>query len=298
MSSSTRKGPVWGKPRCFGGSEAPGGGGAHGFGQHGFRDDFKRPARVVMVLVGGGGASGTGLSSTRTQRGAAGSHSSTQLMGLHHPRSDWAKAAAEGSSSARAARSRVIARFMPLHSPPPPFEIAKIYALRTLRAVPKRLDKSLLYPATKPFEGVARGLEMVALVRTVAYLAWRRRAGRSCSARVATGLPRFTLARPAPDKAVERSSPSGCRPHFVSHGPMALPPKRITINLSPADLPKADRITTAARGWPLLGQRWRDRLRAAGDVIVVGELALDGGVVASPGVLIAARHASEAGAGA
>ena len=75
---------------------------------------------------------------------------------------------------------------------------------------------------------------MVALVRTVAYLGLEARAI-EVQCQVAPGLPRFSVVG-LPDKAVGESR-ERVQAALSAMG-LALPPKRITINLSPADLPK------------------------------------------------------------
>ncbi len=75
---------------------------------------------------------------------------------------------------------------------------------------------------------------MVALVHTVAYLGLEAR-GVEVQCQIAPGLPRFNVVG-LPDKAVKESQE---RVHAaLSAMGLSLPPKRITINLSPADLPK------------------------------------------------------------
>ena len=78
---------------------------------------------------------------------------------------------------------------------------------------------------------------------------------------------------------------------------LALPPKRITINLSPADLPKEGSHYDLPVALALLASMGVTDAEQLGDWIAVGELALDGRIVASPGVLLAALHASEQDAG-
>jgi magnesium chelatase family protein len=75
---------------------------------------------------------------------------------------------------------------------------------------------------------------LVAHVATVAFLGWRREASNARSASRA-GLPGFIVVG-LPDKAV-RESTERVRAALSAIG-LALPPKRITVNLSPADLPK------------------------------------------------------------
>src|SRR3546814_2965994 len=78
---------------------------------------------------------------------------------------------------------------------------------------------------------------------------------------------------------------------------LALPPKRITVNLSPADLPKDGSHYDLPIALALLAAMGVTDAEQLGDWVAVGELALDGRIVASPGVLLAAIHASEHGKG-
>jgi magnesium chelatase family protein len=134
---------------------------------------------------------------------------------------------------------------------------------------------------------------VVALVRTVAYLGLEARAV-EVQCQVAPGLPRFNLVG-LPDKAVGESRE---RVHaaLASMG-LSLPPKRITINLSPADLPKEGSHYDLPIALALLAAMGVTDAEQLGDWIAVGELALDGRIAASPGVLLAALHASEQEAG-
>ncbi|MEN9288570.1 MAG: hypothetical protein RL317_193, partial [Pseudomonadota bacterium] len=75
---------------------------------------------------------------------------------------------------------------------------------------------------------------MVTLVETVAYLGLEARTI-EVQCQIATGVPAFVLVG-LPDKAVAESR-ERVRAAIAAMG-LALPPKRITINLSPADLPK------------------------------------------------------------
>src|SRR3546814_4302149 len=75
---------------------------------------------------------------------------------------------------------------------------------------------------------------------------------------------------------------------------LALPPKRITVNLSPADLPKDGSHYDLPIALALLAAMGVTDAEQLADWIAVGELALDGRIAASPGVLLAALHASEA----
>ena len=129
---------------------------------------------------------------------------------------------------------------------------------------------------------------MVALVSTVAYLGLEARAV-EVQCQVAAGLPRFTVVG-LPDKAVGESR-ERVQAALAAMG-LALPPKRITINLSPADLPKEGSHYDLPIALALLAAMGVTDAEQLADWIAVGELALDGRVVPSPGVLLAAIHAS------
>uniref|UniRef100_UPI003D1477B3 YifB family Mg chelatase-like AAA ATPase n=1 Tax=Altererythrobacter sp. TaxID=1872480 RepID=UPI003D1477B3 len=130
---------------------------------------------------------------------------------------------------------------------------------------------------------------MVALVKTVAYLGLEARSVEvQCS--VAPGLPKFNIVGLA-DKAVGESK-ERVRAALAAMG-LALPPKRITVNLSPADLPKEGSHYDLPIALALLAAMGVTDTEQLTEWIAVGELALDGRIVASPGVLLAALHASE-----
>ncbi|WP_370182864.1 YifB family Mg chelatase-like AAA ATPase [Alteriqipengyuania sp.] len=134
---------------------------------------------------------------------------------------------------------------------------------------------------------------MVATIRTVAYLGLEARSV-EVQCQLASGLPRFSVVG-LPDKAVAESR-ERVQAALASMG-LALPPKRITVNLSPADLPKEGShydLPIALALLAAMGVADREQLA---DFVAVGELALDGRVVGSPGVLLAAMHASEADCG-
>ncbi|MEM6858018.1 MAG: YifB family Mg chelatase-like AAA ATPase [Pseudomonadota bacterium] len=134
---------------------------------------------------------------------------------------------------------------------------------------------------------------MVALVKTVAYLGLEAKPV-EVQCQVASGLPRFSIVG-LPDKAVSESR-ERVQAALAAMG-LALPPKRITINLSPADLPKDGSHYDLPIALALLAAMGATDAEQLGDWLAVGELSLDGRVVASPGVLIAALYASEAGCG-
>ncbi|BDI59460.1 YifB family Mg chelatase-like AAA ATPase [Qipengyuania nanhaisediminis] len=134
---------------------------------------------------------------------------------------------------------------------------------------------------------------MVALIRTVAYLGLEARKV-EVQCQVASGLPRFAIVG-LPDKAVSESR-ERVQAALSAMG-LAMPPKRITINLSPADLPKDGSHYDLPIALALLAAMGVTDAEQLTEWIAVGELSLDGRVVASPGVLIAALHASEADCG-
>ncbi len=134
---------------------------------------------------------------------------------------------------------------------------------------------------------------MVSTVRTVAYLGLEARAVEvQCS--LAPGLPNFGIVGLA-DKAVGESK-ERVRAALSSMG-LALPPKRITINLSPADLPKEGSHYDLPIALAVLAAMGITDAEQLGDWIAVGELSLDARIAPSPGVLLAALHASAEGRG-
>jgi magnesium chelatase family protein len=130
---------------------------------------------------------------------------------------------------------------------------------------------------------------MVALVATVAFLGLEAR-GVEVQVQVAPGLPAFTIVG-LPDKAVaeSRERVRGALQALA----LALPPKRITVNLSPADLPKEGSHYDLPIALGLLGAMGVIDAETLSQHLVVGELGLDGRIMAVPGVLLAALQASE-----
>src|SRR5215468_4688973 len=111
---------------------------------------------------------------------------------------------------------------------------------------------------------------------------------------VAPGQLAFAMVGLA-DKAVGESR-ERVRASFRALG-LALPPQRITVNLSPADLAKEGShydLPIAVGLLAAMGVVPRDRLA---DYVVLGELALDGSLSRVPGVLPAAIAAQAAGRG-
>jgi magnesium chelatase family protein len=73
---------------------------------------------------------------------------------------------------------------------------------------------------------------------------------------------------------------------------LSLPPKRITVNLSPADLPKEGSHYDLPIALALLAAMGIVDREVIAEHVAVGELALDGRIIPSPGVLLAALHAA------
>jgi magnesium chelatase family protein len=129
---------------------------------------------------------------------------------------------------------------------------------------------------------------MVAHVATVAFLGLEARAV-EVQVQVASGLPAFIVVG-LPDKAVAESR-ERVRAALAAIG-LSLPPKRITVNLSPADLPKEGSHYDLPIALGLLGAMGAVDAETLAGYAVVGELGLDGRLTSSPGVLLAAIHAS------
>ncbi|WP_019832492.1 YifB family Mg chelatase-like AAA ATPase [Sphingomonas sp. PR090111-T3T-6A] len=130
---------------------------------------------------------------------------------------------------------------------------------------------------------------MVAIVSTVAFLGLEARAV-EVQVQLAAGLPAFVMVG-LPDKAVGESR-ERVRAALAAIG-LALPPKRITVNLSPADLPKEGSHFDLPIALGLLAAMGVVDHETLSGFVAVGELGLDGRVAPAPGVLLAALHASE-----
>ncbi|MEM0922605.1 MAG: YifB family Mg chelatase-like AAA ATPase [Pseudomonadota bacterium] len=130
---------------------------------------------------------------------------------------------------------------------------------------------------------------MVTRAHTVAFLGVEARPVEVQCALTA-GLPAFNLVG-LPDKAVSESK-ERVRAAMTAIG-LALPPQRITINLSPADLPKAGShydLPIALALMAALGLIPEDEVAAH---VAIGELSLDGRIGAVHGALPAALAAAE-----
>lgn len=106
---------------------------------------------------------------------------------------------------------------------------------------------------------------------------------------VAPGLPAFNIVG-LPDKAVAESR-ERVRAALVASG-LSLPPKRITINLAPADLPKEGSHYDLPIALGLMGAIGAVPSDAVENYLVLGELALDGRISTVSGTLPAAIAAN------
>lgn len=111
---------------------------------------------------------------------------------------------------------------------------------------------------------------------------------------IAPGLPAFNLVG-LPDKSVSEAK-ERVRAAMVAMG-LALPAKRITLNLSPADLPKEGSHFDLPIALALLAEMDVLPRDAVAGFVALGELALDGGLVAVTGALPAAVAAAESDRG-
>ncbi|MGE0723716.1 MAG: YifB family Mg chelatase-like AAA ATPase [Alphaproteobacteria bacterium] len=129
---------------------------------------------------------------------------------------------------------------------------------------------------------------MVARIATVAFQGIEVRAV-DVQVQVAGGVPGFALVG-LPDKAVAESR-ERVRAALSAIG-LALPPRRITINLSPADLQKEGSHYDLPIALGLLVAMGVLPADAFDGHVVLGELALDGQIAPVAGVLPAAIHAN------
>ncbi|HEV7277570.1 MAG TPA: YifB family Mg chelatase-like AAA ATPase [Devosiaceae bacterium] len=134
---------------------------------------------------------------------------------------------------------------------------------------------------------------MVARVQTVAFQGIEAVAV-DVQVQIAPGIPKFLIVG-LPDKAVKESG-ERVRAALSASG-LSLPPRRITINLAPADLPKEGShydLPIALALMAAIGAIPADALRG---YLALGELGLDGRLAATTGVLPAAiaAHARDLG---
>ncbi len=134
---------------------------------------------------------------------------------------------------------------------------------------------------------------MVQRVATVAFEGIEARAV-DVQVQVAPGLPAFNIVG-LPDKAVSEAK-ERVRAALVASG-LALPARRITVNLAPADLPKEGSHYDLPIALGLMGAIGAIPHDALAGFSVLGELSLDGSIAAVAGVLPAAIGANARGEG-
>ncbi len=134
---------------------------------------------------------------------------------------------------------------------------------------------------------------MVQRVATVAFEGIEARAV-DVQVQVAPGLPAFNIVG-LPDKAVSEAK-ERVRAALIASG-LALPARRITINLAPADLPKEGSHYDLPIALGLMAAIGAIPADALGGFTVLGELGLDGSIAAVAGVLPAAIGANARGEG-
>jgi magnesium chelatase family protein len=134
---------------------------------------------------------------------------------------------------------------------------------------------------------------MVQRVATVAFEGIEARAV-DVQVQVAPGLPAFNVVG-LPDKAVSEAR-ERVRAALIASG-LALPARRITVNLAPADLPKEGSHYDLPIALGLMAAIGAIPSDALSGFTVLGELGLDGSIAAVAGVLPAAIGANARGEG-
>jgi magnesium chelatase family protein len=137
------------------------------------------------------------------------------------------------------------------------------------------------------------GTRMAARVRTVAFSGIEALPV-DVQVQIASGMPAFTIVG-LPDKAVGESR-ERVRAALSSIG-LAIPPKRIIVNLAPADVLKEGSHFDLPIALGLLTAMGALPADALDGYVALGELALDGAILRVAGVLPAAIGANAAGAG-
>ena len=132
------------------------------------------------------------------------------------------------------------------------------------------------------------GIAMVQRVSTVAFEGIEARAV-DVQVQVAPGMPAFNVVG-LPDKAVSEAR-ERVRSALVASG-LALPARRITVNLAPADLPKEGSHYDLPIALGLMAAIGAIPADALSGFTVLGELGLDGSVAPVTGVLPAAIGAN------
>jgi len=145
-----------------------------------------------------------------------------------------------------------------------------------------------------PRQGLTQfGADMVQRVSTVSFEGSEVRPV-DVQVQVAPGLPAFAIVG-LPDKAVSEAR-ERVRSALIASG-LALPARRITINLAPADLPKEGSHYDLPIALGLMAAIGAIPHDALSGFTVLGELGLDGSIAPVAGVLPAAIGANTRGEG-
>src|SRR5215207_7487582 len=155
------------------------------------------------------------------------------------------------------------------------------------------LDCSCPEPELPLVSSPSAGAVMVQRVATVAFEGIEARAV-DVQVQVAPGLPAFNVVG-LPDKAVSEAR-ERVRAALVASG-LALPARRITVNLAPADLPKEGSHYDLPIALGLMAAIGAIPHDALSGFTVLGELGLDGSIAPVAGVLPAAIAANARGEG-
>src|SRR5713226_4577087 len=139
-----------------------------------------------------------------------------------------------------------------------------------------------------PLASLAQGGDMVQRVSTVAFEGIEARSV-DVQVQVAPGLPAFAIVG-LPDKAVSEAR-ERVRSALIASG-LALPARRITVNLAPADLPKEGSHYDLPIALGLMAAIGAIPPDALSGFTVLGELGLDGSIAPVAGVLPAAIGAN------
>ncbi|MGY3449190.1 putative ATPase with chaperone activity [Bradyrhizobium sp. USDA 4353] len=155
---------------------------------------------------------------------------------------------------------------------------------------PGRTDVLVLFLRTAPASAslYTGGASMVQRVSTVAFEGIEARAV-DVQVQVAPGLPAFAIVG-LPDKAVSEAR-ERVRSALIASG-LALPARRITVNLAPADVPKEGSHYDLPIALGLMAAIGAIPPDALSGFTVLGELGLDGSIAPVAGVLPAAIGAN------
>ena len=129
---------------------------------------------------------------------------------------------------------------------------------------------------------------MVATIKTIAFQGVDVRPV-DVQVQISSGLPAFTIVG-LPDKAVAESK-ERVRAALHALG-LSLPPKRLTVNLAPADVNKEGSHYDLPIALGLLAAMEVVSKEEVRDYVVLGELSLDAAIRPVAGVLPAAIHAA------